>query len=84
MDLQQIIQGFLSCLCGSELFESIIELQEAFLSCLCGSEPNSIPTPAYESFLSCLCGSELITLTFSNLSVISELPVRQRTEPLRK
>ncbi len=60
MLIQQLIDKFLSCLCGSELLEDMEHFTVQFLSCLCGSELGNGQAMANVDFLSCLCGSELI------------------------
>ena len=55
----EVLQSFLSCLCGSERAGIAITNVRTFLSCLCGSEQGVTPLNPATWFLSCLCGSEL-------------------------
>ena len=49
----------LSCLCGSELVDTLTTIQHILLSCLCGSEHEIANMEWLLKLLSCLCGSEL-------------------------
>ena len=69
--------SFLSCLCGSDHYETDFTNQSDFLSCLCGSDLDENAVVNGETFLSCLCGSDLSTEQSHYRNLISKLPMRQ-------
>ncbi len=60
VDFRRPGDAFLSCLCGSEHYDTAIMGEIRFLSCLSGSEPKKYKNFRRSGFLSCLSGSELL------------------------
>ena len=73
----RLVQGFLSCLSGSELTYDTAPDPVTFLSCLSGSERCFHRCVDAGAFLSCLSGSERHDDRHWPDLGVSELPIRQ-------